>query len=104
MTDDNAKPEAGAQQDKPGHETDKVKDKPAGTVDPGQPQPAARPDLASDLLNAREARSTGEKHVPSSDEIKQRKRRSLAIAGAILLFMVLVYAITVLRIGAAAGA
>lgn len=33
----------------------------------------------------------------------QRRRRNLAIAGALLVFICLVYAVTILRLGAAAS-
>ena len=37
------------------------------------------------------------------EQKKQRQRRNLAIAGGIVAFIVLVYAVTILRIGAAAS-
>ncbi len=58
---------------------------------------------ASDFLSAQEARATGESYAPTPEEIKQRNKRSLVMALGILAFMVLVYAITVLKIGATAG-
>ncbi len=58
---------------------------------------------SSDFFAAREAQATGETYRLAPEEIKQRNKRSLAIALGIVLFMVLVFAITVLRIGAASG-
>ncbi|MCI5048583.1 MAG: hypothetical protein MRY59_13865 [Aquisalinus sp.] len=58
---------------------------------------------AADFLSMHAAHTTGETYTPSDEELKQRNKRSLAIAGGIVAFMLLVFTITVLRIGGAAG-
>ncbi len=58
---------------------------------------------AADFLSMHAAHTTGETYTPSNEELKQRNKRSLAIAGGIVAFMLLVFTITVLRIGGAAG-
>ncbi|MCI5044440.1 MAG: hypothetical protein MRY72_07050 [Aquisalinus sp.] len=62
-----------------------------------------KPPSATDFLSMHAAHSTGESYTPSDEELKQRNKRSLAIAGGIVAFMLLVFMITVLRIGGAAG-
>jgi hypothetical protein len=38
---------------------------------------------------------------PAPEEIRRRKQRNLAIGGALLLFMAVVYAVTILKISGA---
>jgi hypothetical protein len=52
----------------------------------------------TDLNEAREGRFTGESHEPSPAELKARGRRNIAIALAVLAFVLLVYATTFLRL------
>jgi hypothetical protein len=57
--------------------------------------------MADDKFNPREAREglpTGEVHKPSDAEIKARGRRNIAIALAVVGFVVLVYLTTFFRL------
>ena len=58
---------------------------------------------SSDFFSYKEAVATGETYRLTTEEVKRRNKRSLAIAGGVVVFMVLVFAITVLRIGAASA-
>lgn len=61
---------------------------------------AASGAVDSAFFEMREAQATGETYAPTGDEIKRRNKRNLAIALGILGFIVLVYAITILRLNA----
>ncbi|MGV6800311.1 MAG: hypothetical protein ACWA5L_00120 [bacterium] len=52
------------------------------------------------VFAAGEAIPTGEFHQPTAEEVTQRNKRNLAIAGSIVLFMVIIFLITILRLGA----
>ncbi|WP_306252740.1 hypothetical protein [Parvularcula sp. IMCC14364] len=88
----------------------KTEKKPDAPGQAAQETPQQRPDQttapaasAADFLSMHAAHATGETYTPTGEELKQRNKRSLAIAGAIVVFIVLVFTITVLRIGGAAG-
>ncbi len=54
----------------------------------------------SDFLSHRDAMATGETYTPSPEELKARNKRSLAIAGGLVVFIVLVFVISILKISA----
>ena len=54
----------------------------------------------SDFFAVQEATATGETYIPTEEEIRQRKKRSLAIAGGLVVFIVLVFVITILKLSA----
>ena len=62
-----------------------------------EPPHAAAP-AGSAFFAAREAEVTGQSYQPSPEEVQRRSRRNVAIALGIVAFIVLVYAITMLRI------
>ncbi|MCQ8184221.1 protoheme IX farnesyltransferase [Parvularcula maris] len=51
-----------------------------------------------DLAEAREGLPTGELHQPTEAEIKARDKRNIAIALAVVAFIALVFATTMLRL------
>ena len=50
-----------------------------------------------DEFGGREGLPTGEHYAPSAEELAARKRRNIAVALAVVLFVVIVYATTTLR-------
>jgi hypothetical protein len=61
-------------------------------------KPQAQPPAGS-FLQHREGVATGESYEPSTDEVKRRNRRNWAIAAAVLGFVIMVYLITLVRLG-----
>ena len=65
----------------------------------GETVPDAAPEQPrSALTSHEEAKPTGESYALSPEEQKSRKRRSLAIGGALVAFVVLIYLITMLKL------
>lgn len=55
-------------------------------------------DPRTNITEAREGLPTGDMHEPSDAEVKARGRRNLAIALAVVAFVILIYATTFLRL------
>jgi hypothetical protein len=77
-------------------------DKPVA-VTPVAPTPAARPDIGAILMASREAIPTGEHVTLTPAEVSARKKRNTWIALALGGFVILVFVLTMARVGGGAG-
>ncbi len=79
-----------------------VKGAPVSTPQPVQPA-ATRPDIGAMLMSSREAIPTGEHVILTPAEVAARKKRNGWIALALGGFVVLVFVLTMAKVGGGAG-
>jgi hypothetical protein len=74
---------------------------PGATVTPSvvAPPMAQRPDLASMISGAREALPTGERVTLTHEQVQARKRRSQWIALALFAFVIIIFVLTMNKVG-----
>lgn len=77
-------------------------DKPS-VAPPVQPPESSRPDLGAVLMASREAIPTGEHVTLTPAEVAARKKRNTWIALALGGFVILVFALTMAKVGGGAG-
>lgn len=67
------------------------------------PQVAPRPDLGSMLSEARQALPTGERVILTPAEVTARKRRGQWIAIALFAFVIIIFVLTMNKVGSGMG-
>jgi len=78
-----------------------IKDWEGDPEKPAKPEPAeVRPGLAGAVFDGREAMPTGERVTLTPEQTAARKRRSQWIALALFAFVILVFVLTMTKIGA----
>ena len=70
---------------------------------PAPAKPAANVDLTDAILGAREAIPTGERVQLTAEEVAARKKRNRWIALALGGFVILVFVLTMAKVGGGAG-
>ena len=77
---------------------------PAPAAESVAPSPSAlRPDLASMLSEARQALPTGERVILTPAEVTARKRRGQWIAIALFAFVIIIFVLTMNKVGSGMG-
>jgi len=75
----------------------------SGTTPPVEPPARGRPDIGAILMASREAIPTGEHVILTPAEVAARKKRNNWIAISLVGFVILVFVLTMAKVGGGAG-